>query len=97
MEYVPRDEQETTISFCRESKVAKVWTNDRTVWTKFDRLCAKSTEYACLEEQKDRYGNLYAKVYLIKNKGLISFRSAKKVLTDAQKELARENFKKGRK
>ena len=96
MKYVPTDEQETTISYCRESKVAKVWSNDRTVWTKLDKLCSKSTEYACIEEQKDREGDLYAKVYLIKNKGLISFRSAKKVLTDAQKELAKERLRKNK-
>lgn len=94
MKSVPLNEQETTISYCRDTKVAKVWSSDRTVWTKLDKLCSKSTEYACLEEQKDRDGDIIAKVYLIRNKGLISFRSAKKVLTDAQKELVKERFRK---
>jgi hypothetical protein len=94
MKSIPIEEQETTISYCRDSKVAKIWSNDRTVWTKLDKLCNKSTEYACIEEQKDRDGDVIAKVYIIRNKGLISFRSAKKVLTEAQRELAKERLNK---
>lgn len=93
MKSIPLSEQETTISYCRDSSVAKVWSSDRTVWTRLDKLCSRSTEYACIEEQKDRDGDVIAKVYLIKNKGLISFRSAKKVMTEAQRELARERLR----
>jgi hypothetical protein len=97
MGFTPVNEQETTISYCRDSKTVKVWSSDRTVWTRLDKICKKSTEYACLEEQKDKDGDVIAKVYLIKDKSLLTFRSAKKVMTDAQKELARERFKKEKK
>ena len=92
MKSVPVAEQETTISYCRDSNVAKVWSSDRTVWTRLDKLCSKSTEYACIEEQKDREGDIIAKAYLIKNKRLITFRSAKRVMTEAQRELAKERL-----
>ena len=95
MGYVPLEEQETTISYCRDSSKVKIWSSDRTVWTKLDRLCNKSTEYACLEEIKDKDGDVIAKVYLIKNKNLLSFRSAKKVMTEAQKELVVSRLRKG--
>lgn len=91
--FVSLPEQETTINYSRDSKTVKIWSSDRTVWTKLDKLCTRSTEYACLEEQKDKDGDVIAKVYLLKNKGLLSFRSAKKVMTDAQKELARERLR----
>ena len=93
--FVSLEEQETTISWSRDSKAVKIWSSDRTVWTKLDKICKKSTEYACVEEQKDKDGDICAKVYLIKDKNLITFRSAKKVLTEAQREMARERFKKG--
>ena len=92
--FVSLSEQETTISFSRDSKTVKIWSSDRTMWTKLDKLCSKSTEYACLEEQKDKDGDVIAKVYLLKDKKLLSFRSAKKIMTDAQKELARERLRK---
>ena len=91
--FVSLSEQETTISFSRDSKTVKIWSSDRTMWTKLDKLCSKSTEYACLEEQKDKDGDVIAKVYLLKDKKLLSFRSAKKIMTDAQKELARERLR----
>ena len=78
------DEQETTISFCRADACAKIWTSDRTMFTKLDRLCEKSENYSS-KEQKDKDGNLIAKEYYIKDKSLISFRSNKIILTDEQK------------
>lgn len=92
--FVSTEEQETTISYCRNSKTVKIWSSDRTVWTKLDKLCKKSTEYACVEENKDKDGDICSKVYLIKDKNLLTFRSAKRVLTEAQKEMTRKRLHK---
>ena len=94
--FVSIAEQETTISFSRDSKTVKVWSSDRTVWTRLDKLCNRSTEYACLEEQKDKDGDVIAKSYLIKDKKLVSFRSAKKVMSDAQRELVIERLRRNK-
>ena len=78
------DEQETTISFSRADAGAKIWTSDRTMITKLDKLVAKSENYSS-KDQKDKDGNLLAKEYFITDKSLISFRSNKIILTDEQK------------
>ena len=78
------DEQETTTSFSRADAGAKIWTSDRTMITKLDKLVAKSENYSS-KDQKDKDGNLLAKEYFITDKSLISFRSNKIILTDEQK------------
>ncbi len=79
------DEQETTISFSRADAGAKIWTSDRTMITKLDKLVAKSENYSS-KEQEDKNGNMLAKEYYIKDKSLISFRLNKIILTDEQKK-----------
>lgn len=85
---VPPNEQETTISFYRDGKLVDVWTSDTTMMTKFDRKCVESPEdYKCIEVGKSLDGLLTNKRYTIKNKKLVSFRSAttKREISDEQR------------
>lgn len=79
-------EQETTVSFARCEKIAKIWTSDTTVMTKLDKLVARDPENWQSKEQKDRDGDIIAKEYIVQKKKLISFR-AERILSDAQKEV----------
>ena len=72
---VSLEEQETTINFCRTEEAAEVWTSDRTVMTRLDKLCETAPDnYQVKEVGKDRTGALLCKTYTIKDKGLLSFR-----------------------
>lgn len=85
---VPPSEQETTISFSRDGKEADVWTSDVTMMTKLDKRCKESpNEYICIEVGKTLDGLLANKRYTIKNKRLVSFRSAttKREISDEQR------------
>ena len=95
----PAEEQETTISIVRAEEGAEVWTSDRTMMTKLDRLCRESPEnYKLRETGKDRQGYLLCKTYMIKDKSLISFRSRKVVkdMTEEQREALAEAMRKRR-
>ena len=86
---VPPYEQETTISFSRDNNDVDVWTSDTTMMTKLDRLCENSpNEYRCIEVGKSLDGLLANKRYTIKNKKLVSFRSAttKREISDEQRK-----------
>lgn len=97
---IPLDEQETTISFGRTDAHAIVWTNDKTVMTKLDKLCEASPEnYECIEVGKSREDGLVMdKRYRIKDKSLLSFRSKKikREMTDEQRAEIAERFKRAR-
>lgn len=41
---IPVTEQETTVSFSRDSDTASVWTSDSTVMTKLDKLVESNPE-----------------------------------------------------
>lgn len=73
---IPPQEQETTINFSRTDDTCIVWTSDKTVMTKLDRLCETSDNYEVIKVGKVD-GAIIDKEYLIKDKSLISFRSAK--------------------
>lgn len=96
---VPPCEQETTISFSRDSKEVDVWTSDTTIMTKLDKKCKESpNEYKCIEIGKSLYGILTNKRYTIKNKKLISFRSGSvnRKMTDEQRAKAAERLRQAR-
>ena len=96
---IPLDEQETTITFRRTDKDADIWTNDRTMITKLDRLCEKSPDnYKCIDVNRyimDDEDVIVDKKYRISDKTLISFRSAKirRDLTDEQKKEMAERLR----
>ena len=53
------NEQETSINYNREKKTVDVWTSDRTVMTKLDRLCETAPEnYKCIDIAKTKDGEL---------------------------------------
>lgn len=92
-------EQETTISFSRDGKIADVWTSDTTMMTKLDKLCKESpNDYVCIEEMRTLDGLLANKRYTIKNKKLVSFRSGsvKRQMTDEQRAKSAERLRQAR-
>lgn len=85
---IPIDEQETTISFSRSEQELKIWTNDRTVMTKLDKLCKFNPErYTIAETGRNANGEVMDKQYIVSDKTLLSFLPKKRVvkLTDEQK------------
>lgn len=89
---IPVNEQETTISYSRDSEEVDIWTNDRTVITKLDKLCESSPSmYRCknVGYSMQNKGEILDKQYVCADKALLSFRPKKRVcapLTDEQKE-----------
>lgn len=96
---VSPSEQETTISFSRDSNTVDVWTSDVTMMTKLDKLCKESpNDYMCIEEMRTLDGLLANKRYTIKNKKLVSFRSSsvKRQMTDEQRAKSAERLRQAR-
>lgn len=100
MKSIPLVEQETTISFSRTEDGAEIWTSDKTMMTKLDRLCSESPEnYKLIKADKVKGTDAVAfKTYHIADKKLISFRSRKiqRELTEEQKMEIAERFKRSR-
>lgn len=91
---IPLDEQETTINFSRDSKEVSIWTNDRTMMTKLDKMVEKSPHYT-LKETGYIKGMVADKEYILDDKSLLSFRTDKmtRVLTEEQKHEAAERMR----
>lgn len=87
---VPVYEQETTISFSRAEKVARIWTSDTTIMTKLDKLVERDPKNWECKLQKDKDGDVIAKDYMVRDKRLISFRT-EKIISEEQKEKMRQN------
>lgn len=86
---VPAIEQETTITYCRTLPIVEIWTNDRTVMTKFDKLVKESPEFYKLKEiGLDRAGHLLCKTYILRDKSMMSFRSKKRTMNLSDEEKA---------
>lgn len=95
---IPSAEQETTISFGRTDKGAFIWTNDRLMITKLDRLCRTAPEnYKCVDVGVNKEGEVMDKRYTIADKSLMSFRRATKTgtYTEEQKRELAERLKRG--
>lgn len=97
---IPHNEQETTISFSRDSEQVYIWTNDRTMITKLDKLCksnpqtyrCRHTGYSMLCEGRQ----ILDKEYICSDKTLLSFKPKKRAsvpLTEEQKEERRERLR----
>lgn len=89
-------EQETSVSFARNSDICTVYTSDSTVMTKLDKLVEsdKSPHWKLKEEHRLINGELIGKTYET-NKRLISFRAniTTREMSEEQKEAASERFK----
>ena len=82
------EEQETTINFSRTQDAVDVWTSDKTVMTKLDKLCNSAPDfYKLIAEHRaqDDVGAITSKEYRISDKRMLSFRSMKRNLTEEQK------------
>ena len=84
-------EQETSVSFSRDSDICSVYTSDTTVMTKLDKLAEsdKSPHWRLKEEHRLLNGELIGKTYET-HKRLISFRSniSTREMSNEQKEAA---------
>lgn len=96
MTTVSLEEQETIINFSRTDTGAEIFTTDRTMMTKLDKLCEESPEFwKCKRVDHFLDGSLANKVYTVADKSLVSFRSKKikRELTDEQKAEIAERFR----
>lgn len=89
-------EQETSVSFTRDSDICTVYTSDSTIMTKLDKLVesAKAPHWKLKEEHRLLNGELIGKTYET-HKRLISFRAniTTREMSKEQKETASERFK----
>lgn len=67
-----KEEQETTITFCRGDKYAEIYTSDKTVMTRLDKL-VNNGDWSVKHEEIEK-GQVISKIYVAPTK-LISFRS----------------------
>lgn len=86
---IPREEQETVISFTADDKMAQVYTCDAVYIRKLDRLCEKAPEQYNVIQQDD-----YSKTYTMP-KRLVSFRIPRE-MTEEQRVAAVERLAKAR-
>ena len=95
--YIPVSEQETTINIFRDSKEVVIWTCDGTMITKLDKMCKASPDNYRIEKI-DYFddGTIASKEYVIADKNLISFRSARVKLTEEQKAARVDNMKRSK-
>ena len=89
-------EQETTVSFTRDSDICTVYTSDSTVMTRLDKLAEsdKSPHWKLKEEHRLQNGELVGKTYET-HKRLISFRAniTTREMSEEQREAASERFR----
>lgn len=88
--YLKPDERETIINFNDEEEIANLYTCNRSMMTKMDKLCKSNPDIFQLDEYDES-----SKTYLFPKK-LVSIRRPVK-LTAKQKEARKNNAKKLRK
>lgn len=91
---LPSEDQETHITYGRNDNMAHIYATDSMTITKLDKLVEKSSDWSMVREVRLK-GELIGKEYSCP-KNLISFRSAKRSLTDEQKQAAGERLRKVR-
>ena len=91
------EEQETIINFNRAEEGATIFTSDRTMMTKLDKLVAASEHYSLVREETLK-GEVCGKLYAVDDKGLVSLRSKKvsRDMTEEQRRELGERLKNGR-
>lgn len=78
IDYIPVDEQETTISISRDRDEAHIWTSDQTMITKLDKMVAiNSGVYVVHDTTESEGGRVLVREYRMP-KRLVSFRSPTK-------------------
>ena len=75
IDYIPIDEQETTISISRDRDEAHIWTSDQTMITKLDKMVAINPGvYVVHDTTENEDGRVLVREYRMP-KRLVSFRS----------------------
>lgn len=97
--FITVEEQETVVQFNRAEKYATIYTSDKTMMTKLDKLVENSEYYELKREEHAEDGTIVAKEYRLNEKSLVSFRSTKsnRTMTDEQKAKAAERMRNLRK
>ena len=87
-------EQETIISFGRTDEKATVYSTDKTLITRLDKIVSKNPTEIKVDEVQEENGKVIAKTYKMPKK-FISFRSksVERHYTEAQREVLRNNAK----
>lgn len=89
-------EQETTISYYRDSDICIIYTSDSTVMTKLDKLAEnpKAPHWKLRKEHVTQSGELIGKTYET-HKRLISYRAdiSTREMTEGEKEAAADRMK----
>ena len=90
---VPINEQETTISFMRNSDKAVVYTSDKTMLTKLHKLAKKNPEWRQIDQGRLK-GEIVSETFECPKK-LISLRTATPtyVMSEEQRRLAAERLR----
>lgn len=95
MKSIPNAEQETTISFGREDDIAVIWTSDKTMIYKFDKLVEESEDWNCVDVEKNEEYGVLCKEYRVPKK-MLTFRSKRttgRKMTEEQKQKLAEGFR----
>ena len=97
--FITVEEQETVVQFNRAEKYATIYTSDKTMMTKLDKLVENSPYYELKREEHAEDGTIVAKEYRLNEKSLVSFRSTKsnRTMSDEQKAKAAERMRNLRK
>lgn len=78
IDYIPIEEQETTISISRDRDEAHIWTSDQTMITKLDKMVAINPGvYAVHDTTENEDGRVLVREYRMP-KRLVNFRSPTK-------------------
>ena len=88
-ESLPIYEQEVSVNWMRDEDFATIYASDSTTITRLDKLCKSSPDMYQLIAQTS-----VSKTYRCNDKGMISFRSKKREMTDEQKQAAGERMRK---
>ncbi|MGN0362150.1 MAG: hypothetical protein ACI4ET_04845 [Bilifractor sp.] len=96
---IPVNEQETIITFSRDSDFAEIYTSDTTMRTKLHKLNSKnSKDWVLVKQDRDRVDHDIVSEIFRCPKRLISLRRvvATRAYTEEQRQAAAERLKKAR-
>ena len=95
IDYIPIEEQETTIQISRDRNEAHIWTSDQTMITKLEKMVAINPGvYVIHDTTENEEGRVLAREYRMP-KRLLSFRSPVKS-SEEQRQQRLENLKRAR-
>lgn len=81
-------EMETIINYNAEQRQAELYTRDKSVMRKLDRLVEECPEVYSLKVQETNRGETWGKTYIISDKKYISFRKPKQFTESQRKAIA---------